>query len=61
MNRFFYIVNGKPTGFDVEIAMRFAHYAGMSIEFSLMDFNALIPAVQAGKANCAYCQFYFPH
>ena len=52
-----FIQNGSPTGFEVEIALRFAAYMKMELEIILMDFPALIPAVQSGKAEFAGARF----
>ena len=48
---FSFIQDGSPAGFEVELAYRFAGHMGMELEVQLMDFAALIPAVQAGKAD----------
>lgn len=50
---FSYLVNGKPAGFDVELALRFAGYAGYTLEIVPMNFEELIPAVQSGRADFA--------
>ncbi|MCL1823965.1 MAG: transporter substrate-binding domain-containing protein [Oscillospiraceae bacterium] len=48
-----YMDGRKLAGFDIEIAVRFAQYADMSIEFITMDFGELLPAVANGSADFA--------
>ncbi|MCL2108541.1 MAG: ABC transporter permease subunit [Oscillospiraceae bacterium] len=50
---FSFIQNGSPTGFEVEIAERFAQYMSMELDIQLIDFAGLIPAVQSGKIDFA--------
>lgn len=40
-------------GIDVEIARRFAAYLGRDIEFSIINFDALIPSLSSGKVDMA--------
>lgn len=54
---FSYIVNGEPEGFDIELARRFAAYMDMDLDISLMAWDALIPYVNAGKADFGACLF----
>ncbi|MCL2003093.1 MAG: ABC transporter permease subunit [Oscillospiraceae bacterium] len=54
---FSFVQNGKPAGFEVEMAYRFARYAGMELEIQLMDFAGIIPAVHAGRADFAGASF----
>ncbi|MCI8623476.1 MAG: amino acid ABC transporter substrate-binding protein [Provencibacterium sp.] len=48
---FEYIEGNEPVGVDVDIAAEIAKDLGVTLEVSDMDFNAIIPAVQAGKAS----------
>jgi len=50
---FSFIQDGESTGFEVEIAKRFALYMNMELEIQLIDFAGLIPAVQSGKVDFA--------
>jgi polar amino acid transport system substrate-binding protein len=43
--------NGKPVGFDVELAKLAARELGVEIEIKDMEFSGLIPALQAGKID----------
>lgn len=42
---------GKPTGFDVDIASLIARDLGVDIEIKDMEFSGLIPALQGGKID----------
>jgi polar amino acid transport system substrate-binding protein len=42
---------GKPTGFDVDIATLMAKELGVDIEIKDMEFSGLIPALQGGKID----------
>ena len=45
---------GKLEGFDVELALRFARDRGYgAVEFQILDFPDIIPAVRSGKAGFA--------
>ncbi len=54
---FGYIVNGQPEGFDIELAKRFAAYMDMDLDITLMTWEAIIPYVNAGKADFAASLF----
>jgi len=43
--------DGKPVGFDVELAKLAARELGVEIEIKDMEFSGLIPALQAGKID----------
>lgn len=43
--------DGKITGFDVELAKKIASDLGKNLEIYELDFNSLIPALQAGKVD----------
>ncbi len=44
-------IQNQIIGFDVELARRIASELGMNLEIVDMDFAALIPALQSGKAD----------
>lgn len=51
---FVYIgADGEFKGYSAELALRFAAYEGMSIEFIDMDFGGLISYIASGKADFA--------
>ncbi|MBC7184400.1 MAG: transporter substrate-binding domain-containing protein [Marinobacter sp.] len=44
---------GKMVGFDMEIIREVADRAGFDIDLNTMDFNGIIPALQAGNVDIA--------
>lgn len=46
-----YIRNGKLVGMDIEIATRFAQYVGRPVEWTDMNFSAMIPALLSGTQD----------
>ena len=50
-----FIKDGELVGFDVEIAKRFAAYAGRPIVWSDMNFTAIIPSLVSRKQDMAMC------
>ncbi|MEO1404619.1 MAG: transporter substrate-binding domain-containing protein [Cyanobacteria bacterium J06635_1] len=44
---------GEPVGFDVDIAKAITEKLGYTLEIEDMDFNGIIPALQAGRADFA--------
>ncbi|MEN9733590.1 MAG: hypothetical protein RLZ45_1585 [Verrucomicrobiota bacterium] len=45
------VQNGELVGFEIELVRRFAAGSGRRVEFSNMDFAALIPALASGKVD----------
>jgi polar amino acid transport system substrate-binding protein len=45
--------DGRLTGFDVEMAIRFAQAGGYGLEIEVFQFPDIIPAVSAGKLDFA--------
>ena len=45
--------NGEMMGFDVEILLNIAKELNLSVEFTPMEFGALMPTIQSGKADMA--------
>ena len=39
------------TGYDIELAYRFAAWLGADVSFGIYDFDGIIPAAQAGKVD----------
>ncbi|MBR1658754.1 MAG: transporter substrate-binding domain-containing protein, partial [Oscillospiraceae bacterium] len=39
------------TGYDIELAYRFAAWLGADVEFQIFNWDGIVPAVQAGKAD----------
>lgn len=46
-----YFENGEPTGIDVDMAQAIADKLGMELVITDMEFDAIIMAVQSGKAD----------
>jgi len=43
--------DGELSGFSIELAKRYANWAGLDIEFEALPFTGLIPYVVSGKAD----------
>ncbi|WP_031429468.1 ABC transporter permease subunit [Methylomicrobium agile] len=54
---FSFLANGKPTGLDIELGRLIGARLGKKIEIVDMNFEALIPALQAGKIDFALSNF----
>ncbi len=46
-----YYAGTQLNGYDIELARRFAAWLNAGLEFAVYDFNAIIPAAQAGKVD----------
>ena len=51
-------VNGELSGYDVELAKRFASWLGASIEFKMYDYEGIVPAAQGGDVDCIFANLY---
>jgi polar amino acid transport system substrate-binding protein len=51
-------VNGELSGYDVELAKRFASWLGASIEFKVYDYEGIVPAAQGGDVDCIFANLY---
>ena len=47
------MVNGELDGYEIELMRRFALYAKRPVEFLVMDFSAVIPALLSNKIDAA--------
>ncbi len=54
-----YYVGDKLTGFDIEMAKRFAAWLNAGVEFRIYDFNGIMAATQAGEADCIMSNLYY--
>ncbi|MEN6460104.1 MAG: basic amino acid ABC transporter substrate-binding protein, partial [Syntrophomonas sp.] len=45
--------NGKLTGFDMDLIRAIGEVEGYDVKISTLGFDALIPAIKAGKFDCA--------
>lgn len=52
------VKDGEMIGFDIELARRFAAFAGKDLEIADMEFGALIAAVAAGKVDMIAASIY---
>ncbi|HWP97165.1 MAG TPA: basic amino acid ABC transporter substrate-binding protein [Syntrophomonadaceae bacterium] len=50
---FEYVENGKYQGFDIDLIKAICASQGYDMEIQSTSFDALIPGLQAGKADCA--------
>lgn len=48
-----FVQDGKPAGINIELIQLIAKELDMTVEFSTMDFDALLPAIQSGKVDLA--------
>lgn len=48
-----FVQYGKPVGINIELIQLIAKELDMTVEFSTMDFDALLPAIQSGKVDLA--------
>ena len=46
-----YFRDGRIVGYDVDLIVRFCKEYGYGVEFTDMNFDALIPAIQSGKGD----------
>lgn len=52
------LVDNELVGFDVEMAVRFAQYAGMRPDWRSVEWGALLPALAAGKTDVIISSMY---
>ena len=53
MPPFNFICSGKPSGLEIDLLTEWANRRNWRLEFLVMDFASMIPAVQTGKAEMA--------
>ncbi|MBQ8137124.1 MAG: transporter substrate-binding domain-containing protein [Clostridia bacterium] len=49
---FSYYAGTSLTGFDIELAYRFAAWLGADVQFKIFDYGGIIPATVAGNVDC---------
>ena len=47
-----YYVGAELTGYDIELAYRFAAWLGADVDFRIYDFGGIVPAASAGEIDC---------
>ena len=52
---FEYVRDGDVVGYDMDLAARFCEYAGYGLEIVDMNFDGILPAVQAGQILIPKC------
>lgn len=55
---FEYKINGELKGFEVDLLKKIAELEGLTINWSEMKFDGMIPALQAGQADVAAAGFF---
>ena len=51
-------VDGELSGYDVELAKRFASWLGASIEFKIYDYEGIVPSALGGDVDCIFANLY---
>jgi len=55
---FTYYVGTELSGFDIELARRFAARLGAELEFKIYDYGGIVPAAQSGDVDCIMANLY---
>lgn len=50
---FVYVKDGRPMGYDIDMAYRFCREYGYGLDIIMMDFSGVLPAIIAGKCDFA--------
>ena len=56
---FTYYIGDKLAGYDIELAMRFASWLGMDLEFKIYDWGGIFAAGQSGDVDCIMSNLYY--
>jgi polar amino acid transport system substrate-binding protein len=56
---FTFYVGNELSGYDIELAKRFAAWLGARLEFKVYDWGGLLSAAQAGDADCIMSNLYY--
>ena len=51
-------VNGELTGYDIELAKRFAAWSDASLAFKIYDYDGIVAAAQGGDVDCIFANLY---
>ncbi|HAM14699.1 MAG TPA: hypothetical protein DCP91_02305 [Eggerthellaceae bacterium] len=51
-------VDGELSGYDIELAKRFASWLGASIEFKIYDYEGIVPSALGGDVDCIFANLY---
>ena len=55
---FTYYVGPTLTGYDIELAYRFAAWMGATMEFKVYDYDGIIPATQVGDVDIIFANLF---
>ena len=55
---FSFFINSDVTGFDIELARRFAAYLGATVEFKIYGFGSILMAIKSGAVDIALSNLY---
>ena len=55
---FTFYVGTELSGYDVELAKRFAAWMDASIEFKVYDYDAIVAAAQSGDVDCIFANLF---
>ena len=53
-----YYVGTKLSGYDIELAYRFAAWLGATIEFKVYDYGGIVAAAQSGDVDCIFAALF---
>ena len=51
-------VNGELSGYDIELARRFALWLGAGLTFKTYDYEGIVAAAQGGDVDCVFANLY---
>lgn len=54
-----YYVGTELSGYDIELAKRFAAWLGADLEFKVFDFGGVVAAAQGGDVDCVMSNLYY--
>ena len=54
-----YYKGKELTGYDIELAKRFAAWLGVGLTFKIYDFGGIITAAQSGDVDCIFSNLYY--
>jgi len=54
-----YYVGTELAGYDIELAYRFAAWAGAKLEFRVYDFRGIFAAAEAGRIDCIMSNLFY--
>ena len=55
---FTYYKGTEVTGYDIELALRFASWLGATIEFKVYSYDALVIAAHTGNVDCIFANLF---